>query len=74
MWNEVDGMDSCRALSVNISLPVLIIDLIPKAGSVDHCQLHSHSFLLNIWAEKKPGQRWSCRRKQREERAAANRG
>lgn len=35
----------------NVSSPVLVIDLIPKAGRVDHRQLHSHSLLLNIWAE-----------------------
>lgn len=35
----------------NVSSPVFIIDLIPKAGRVDHRQFHSHSFLLNIWAE-----------------------
>lgn len=32
-----------------LNSPVFIVDLIPEAWSVDHRQLHSHSFLLDIW-------------------------
>lgn len=34
--------------------PVFIIDLIPKAWSVDHRQLHPHAFLLNICGKSSP--------------------
>lgn len=37
---------------INASLPVFIIDLIPKAGSINHRQLHCHSFLLDICGEQ----------------------
>lgn len=44
-------LDHFRLFSIihnKLNSPVFIVDMIPEAWSVDHRQLHSHSFLLDI--------------------------
>lgn len=93
-WNEKPGShyflshttstmeEKSSGVLSNVTSPVFIIDLIPKARSVDHRQLHSHPFLLNIWTEKKLCEMWrntdTCVHRRRwsnkwKQHAAANR-